>query len=174
MGIAPQNVYVLISHAKVPMIDAVPALDVQDPKYDGRIIRTNDADQVLWTTANNTPGSIAAFSYELPSCMFRATTATPDLSITAEETRSTDTGAIDYTITLENVGAGPTQNAIILYVFDSRRILPETPKFGCMWRGNNSTPAIVQARKVSKWVPYSWKIDARLEPKERVTLRYTL
>ena len=174
MGLAPQNVYVLISHAKVPMIDAVPSLDVQDPKYDGRIIRTNDADQLLWTTANNTPGSIAAISYELPSCMFRATTATPGLSITAEETRSTDTGAIDYTITLENRGTAPTQDAIIIDVFESRRILPETPKFGCIWRGDNGTPAIVQAQKVSKWVPYSWKIDARLEPKERVTLRYTL
>src|SRR5260370_38484443 len=113
MGIAPENVYVLISHAKVRMIDAVPALDVQDPKYDGRIIRTNDADQLLWTTANNTPGSIAAISYELPSCMFRATTATPGLSITTEKTRSTATGAIDYTITLEKMGLVPTQHPII-------------------------------------------------------------
>ena|GEM_PF-4573485 len=136
--------------------------------------------QVLWWLSDIPGNSSLRIRYRLPSTTFAAATHDKNLHIVSgkvvggkavsTETLCQETGAIDYTFVVKNAGSGPVKDGT-LEVFESRKPLPDTPKYGCLCDSRSNVLRIIQAKKLTAPDRYRWEFG---DIDEGITLTYTL
>ncbi|HJT57791.1 MAG TPA: hypothetical protein VJ761_14920 [Ktedonobacteraceae bacterium] len=203
---AVKDIYVYVSDPRLPTIDCVPVAKIwkgedwnnnqqqstpkestDKPTVMARPVLSatgspNSGQQLLWYIDTLPPNTSIALFYRLPSTLLcKATITSADenqnLVLDLQGEYVDDMGTIDYTITVENKANTPVDR-VMLEIFDSRKALPDYPKFGCVWKNkdgssNQDDPQIRQAIPLPKSKSYQWELGT-IGANQTFTLRYTL